>query len=68
MLNMVAEKMYVYESKKGSKQSCSYENLSFTKKLYFNPGLPLDQVSMSSTLYARVFHTNVVSAAFYTYM
>jgi hypothetical protein len=50
MLNMVAEKMYVYESKKGSKQSCSYENLSFTKKLYFNPGLPLDQVSISSML------------------
>ncbi len=49
MLDKVADRMRHYESKKGEKQSCHLENFSFTKKLFFNPGHPVDQSDSSQS-------------------
>ena len=38
MLDLVAQKVRGYEGYGGTKQSCSYVNIHFFKKLYFNPG------------------------------
>ena len=38
MLDLVSQNVRSYESSDGFKQSCSYENIHFYKKLYFNPG------------------------------
>ena len=39
MMDMVSKELETYESQDRSKQSTTYENRSFHKKLYFNPGL-----------------------------
>jgi hypothetical protein len=50
MLDLVSQKVRSYESGFGTKQSCSYENIHFYKKLYFNPGKVFKNTSLYSTL------------------
>ncbi len=41
LLSMVGQRMRMFKSPRGNKQSFSYEVIHFYKKLYFNPGLSL---------------------------
>ena len=43
MLDLVSQSMKYYESEWGTKQSCSYEVRHFYKKLFFNPGIALNE-------------------------
>ena len=42
MLDEVAKRLRDYESEQGFKQSCSYESRHFYNKLFFNPGIAID--------------------------